>query len=96
MGYTEVQPVVCQLCNCPKTFGIITDVDIISLKSAYLHNLGKYRHMVVRVNREVIPFINRNRIVNVHRIVDSGARHQRAIFCNPESQSESVRVVYFW
>ena len=46
-GYTEVQPVVCQLCNCPKTFGIITDVDIISLQSAYLHNLGKNLHMIV-------------------------------------------------
>ena len=92
MGYTEVQPVVCQLCNCPKTFGIITNINVVSLKSAYLHNLGKYRHMVVRVDREVIPFFNRNRIVNIHRVMYSGTRHKRSILRNPKSHSESVRV----
>ena len=95
-GYTEVQPYLCQLCNWTKPFGIISDIHIISLQSAYLHNLGKNSHMFGCVIIKTIPIINRDVVLNIKRtILKSGATHQCAILFDPESHSEGVRKMYF-
>ena len=91
-----MQPRMCQLCNWTKAFGIITDSYIISFESTYAHNLGKYRHIILRVNREIIPILNCDGVLNVKRIILKGrATHQSSILINPESHSESVRKMYF-
>jgi len=85
----------------PESFGIITDSYIVTFESAYLHNCGKHDHMWWGINTRVIPFINCNFIVNVHRGTSVCVRncwhtHEGSIFCDVEPHSKCGRIVNFW